>query len=346
MRRNILLSILILLTIYCAYVYADEITYGNLLIFGGDLDIRDDTPHLFFWDNDTNTGLMQHLEEDASGAPWQGFTWWDIGNAATGAIADGYPELFLDLNNNLEIDTQDHTFYVDAVNNRVGIKTTSPAYELDVNGNVNATTFLGALTGNASTASALAANGGNCAAGSYPLGVDASGATESCTDATTEINTEIGNVLDGTDTFTDFTGTVLDSDNYVNGSIDDAHHAADSITHTSIADTDQQDTKCVYWENPVDTDDFKSVWTTNGFAATITKMWCESDQTVNMDLQIDDGTPADVAGTDLVCDSTPAEVEAGLTGSMADGNRLDFIITSVSGTPTWCSMCWTFQFDD
>lgn len=42
-------------------------------------------------------------------------------------------------------------------------------------------TFSGALTGNASTATALAANGANCSAGSAPLGVDASGAVESCT---------------------------------------------------------------------------------------------------------------------------------------------------------------------
>jgi len=37
------------------------------------------------------------------------------------------------------------------------------------------------LSGNASTATALAANGANCSAGQYPLGVDASGAAESCT---------------------------------------------------------------------------------------------------------------------------------------------------------------------
>ena len=35
---------------------------------------------------------------------------------------------------------------------------------------------------------ALSANGANCSAGSYALGVDASGAAESCTDATTEID--------------------------------------------------------------------------------------------------------------------------------------------------------------
>jgi hypothetical protein len=43
------------------------------------------------------------------------------------------------------------------------------------------------ITGNAGTATALAANGANCSAGSYPLGVNASGAVEDCTDATTEI---------------------------------------------------------------------------------------------------------------------------------------------------------------
>lgn len=41
--------------------------------------------------------------------------------------------------------------------------------------------FFGALTGNAATATALAANGANCSAGSYPLGVNASGAVEDCT---------------------------------------------------------------------------------------------------------------------------------------------------------------------
>ncbi|MGH6640665.1 MAG: hypothetical protein ACREBY_18935, partial [Polaromonas sp.] len=46
---------------------------------------------------------------------------------------------------------------------------------------LTATTFSGALSGNATTATALAANGTNCSAGNYPLGVDASGNSESCT---------------------------------------------------------------------------------------------------------------------------------------------------------------------
>jgi hypothetical protein len=47
-------------------------------------------------------------------------------------------------------------------------------------GTVTATTFAGALTGNASTATALASNGTNCPAGQSPLGVDASGNAEGC----------------------------------------------------------------------------------------------------------------------------------------------------------------------
>lgn len=58
---------------------------------------------------------------------------------------------------------------------------------------LSATTLFGALVGNADTATALAANGSNCSAGSFPLGVDASGAAESCTDAWTEAeNTSAG----------------------------------------------------------------------------------------------------------------------------------------------------------
>ncbi len=53
------------------------------------------------------------------------------------------------------------------------------------------------MAGNAGTATALAANGADCAAGSYPLGVDASGAVANCTDATTEINSVV-NGLGGT----------------------------------------------------------------------------------------------------------------------------------------------------
>lgn len=59
------------------------------------------------------------------------------------------------------------------------------AYPFPSNATTTQITFsgglIGALTGNASTATALAANGSNCSAGSYARGVDASGAAENCT---------------------------------------------------------------------------------------------------------------------------------------------------------------------
>jgi len=45
---------------------------------------------------------------------------------------------------------------------------------------ITASLFTGPLTGEATTAAALAANGANCAAGEIPLGVDTAGAAESC----------------------------------------------------------------------------------------------------------------------------------------------------------------------
>lgn len=88
-----------------------------------------------------------------------------------------------------------------------------------------------------------------------------------------------------------------------------------------------------------DTYDVTSVW--EAFqAVTITRVWCETDTgTVTMDVQIDDGTPADVMGTDLTCDATGEVDTTSLTGSMADGDRLDWAITSVASSPVRLTVC-------
>jgi hypothetical protein len=49
--------------------------------------------------------------------------------------------------------------------------------------NITATGFIGALTGNSSTTTALASTPTKCSAGNYPLGVDASGNAQNCTAA-------------------------------------------------------------------------------------------------------------------------------------------------------------------
>lgn len=61
------------------------------------------------------------------------------------------------------------------------IRTSPNNFSVSQSGATTATSFIGPLTGNASTATALSANGSNCSAGSFPLGVDASGASETCT---------------------------------------------------------------------------------------------------------------------------------------------------------------------
>lgn len=48
---------------------------------------------------------------------------------------------------------------------------------------------------NVATAAALAANGANCSAGSFPLGVNASGAVENCTTTVTSVNGAQGTVV-------------------------------------------------------------------------------------------------------------------------------------------------------
>lgn len=131
-------------------------------------------------------------------------------------------------------------------------------------------------------------------------------------------------------------------------SIADAEIDADTITYASIADADQASTMCIYIEDPADTDDLKSIWankTANDFL--LTELWAESDQTVNFDLQVDDGTPADVNGTDISPAAGEAE-DTSLSGdtTVAAGEELDLAITSVSGTPTWVSICWTGNWVD
>lgn len=59
-------------------------------------------------------------------------------------------------------------------------------------GTVVATTITGATVGNASTATALAANGANCSAGEAPLGVSAAGAAESCTNFEEDLSNSAG----------------------------------------------------------------------------------------------------------------------------------------------------------
>jgi len=163
----------------------------------------------------------------------------------------------------------------------------------------------------------------------------------SSTFLTVGTNSWLGTILSGV-----WNGTAIDFSSYTNAT------GGRSITLNGDAiDVDAElytDTKCIYFEDPTASDDFNSIWRNSSASNyTMTEMWCESDQTVNLDLQIDDGTPADVNGSDLSCTSSEAE-DTSLSGdtTLATNEELDLAITSVSGTPTWVSVCWTYTKND
>lgn len=114
---------------------------------------------------------------------------------------------------------------------------------------------------------------------------------------------------------------------------------------TIVIRTAQPETRCMYWESPVATDDFKSIWYAKS-AFTLTSIWAESDQTVTFMLQVDDGSPSDVDTVDLAPAAGTAE-DTALDGdaTMAAGDRLDMAVTSVANTPTWVSVCFTGTYD-
>lgn len=110
------------------------------------------------------------------------------GQSPLGVDAEGDVEGCFDVATQTELDT--HTNATSGVHGAVSTNTASRIVTRDASGNFSAGTITGNLTGNvtgnASTSTALAANGANCSAGSFPLGVDASGAAESCTDGATQ----------------------------------------------------------------------------------------------------------------------------------------------------------------
>lgn len=104
----------------------------------------------------------------------------------------------------------------------------------------------GNLTGTASLASALAANGANCSAGNAPLGVNASGAVESCFDVWTEAENTAAGYIDSSALAPYFTL----SDWYATTSAPQLTTLANlSITESQISDlVHWSTTSSDYWE--------------------------------------------------------------------------------------------------
>lgn len=105
------------------------------------------------------------------------------------------------------------------------------------------------------------------------------------------------------------------------------------------------DSKTLYVTSPTNSDIFRSIWYAP-VASTITSISCESDQTVVFDLYVDDGTPAAVNGSNITCTTFATDSTLAGDATMAAGDRLDAQITTVSGTPGFVSIIWSFIKDD
>jgi hypothetical protein len=119
------------------------------------------------------------------------------GEAARGTDAAGNAELCFDVATQTELNTHGSLTGTSA-HGAAATNTASQIVTRDGSGNFAAGTITATLSGNASTATALAANGVDCAAGSFPLGVDASGAAVGCTDAATQAELNTHEALSGT----------------------------------------------------------------------------------------------------------------------------------------------------
>jgi hypothetical protein len=97
-----------------------------------------------------------------------------------------------------------------------------------------------------------------------------------------------------------------------------------------------------------DTDDEASIWRNEESARTITKVVCESDAgSPTMQLQRDDGSPANMFASALTCDATPSGTDgsdgiltsfSGTENAIAATNRIDHLTVTAGGTATWVAV--------
>jgi len=130
---------------------------------------------------------------------------------------------------------------------------------------------------------------------------------------------------------------------------DTTYTAGRSLTLTGTQfDADAElytDTKCIYIEDPTADDDLKSIWRST-IPITFTKVWAESDQTVTFNLQEDDGSPANILSSDLTVNAGENSTADFADANFAAESELDLVISSVSNTPTWVSICFTYTKND
>lgn len=143
----------------------------------------------------------------------------------------------------------------------------------------------------------------------------------------------------------------VDSDSYVDGSIDVEHHADDVITHAKIADADQQDSVGILIETPVDADDF--LFHRFDEAVTVTGIDCiVEDSTSAVVVIVECDADGDNCGTSRMSESLTCAVTntaddgtIGESGIVA-GARLRAQVGTVTGTPGHVNVTVYYTWDD
>ena len=226
----------------------------------------------------------------------------------------------------------------------------------------------------AATATALAGNGANCAAGSYALGVDASGAAESCTDATKEINSVV-NGLGGTnltcaaqscnvdDAFLKLGGDIATAGTYDFGSasvvLEIPNAAAPTVDAAGEIAVDITTDQLIYFggakrvipyfyekgfvlEDPVAADDDVPFWHPHD-NITITDCYCETQGGTSVEVIISDGT--NVLET-ITCDANGQADDGSIAnGTFTANERMEFDIGTVTGSVDWVAFTITYTID-
>lgn len=179
------------------------------------------------------------------------------------------------------------------------------------------------------TADALSANGANCSSGNYPLGVDASGAVESCT-----ADDDVPEVGD----FDAFVGGSYTTYDTANNDLDLDSEAITRIHSIVLFDPTTADTNKIQ-------DKF-------AIAVTISRVSCSTD-TGTATIQLDErseSTP-NTAGTDvlssaIVCDNDSASSTSFSNSGIAADAPLNLQITATASTPTVVRIHVDYTVDD
>jgi hypothetical protein len=199
-------------------------------------------------------------------------------------------------------------------------------------------------SGNAATATALAADPADCAANQFAYAINASG-TLTCVALT----------LAGPQHANQGTTTTLLHGNAAGNpawsAVVAADIAANTITPSKMSVYEHQFTMTGSGTGGllVDTDDQPAIWTNHsGGNMTVTKVWCRTDSATaaTIQLQRDDGSPANMFSSNLSCTSAEANTLTFVSGEnvLADGHGIDYQTVVAGGGAHWVSVHYTATY--